>query len=159
MRKTIANKGQRPKTLTGRTVKRIARAVNAFERGDRDIPPGSRDRGPLPPGSDARLCQTTGDWAIGATETISVLNGYTGETLEAVNHYANIKSGMKVVVAQVVDDGVWYVISTEHESYDVIVDVELTDTELVFKRKRIWAIPVDTTLDDLPIPVSDCQET
>jgi hypothetical protein len=158
VRKTVANKGKRPTTLTRGAVKRIARAVNAYERGDRDIPPRKfRSYAPAG-GSDVRRCETQDVWVIGEDATLDVIDGRAGETLVAKNHVSRVESGEQVLVAQSLDDGEWYLIAAAHEAVDVITSVALTDAGLVFERKRIWAVRDATELDDITIAVVDCEE-
>lgn len=122
MRKTVANKGQRPKTLTGRTVKRIARAVNAFERGDRDIP-GRRFSKSVGDWSDRlRVGKVAAAWDINTTATVTLWEGGTppsetesdpAETLEdVVNHLQYVAAGVFVLVASG-EAGAWYLVASE----------------------------------------------
>lgn len=123
MKKTVANKGQRPKTLTGRTVKRIARAVNAFERGDRNVPGRRFRRGVAASGGETvRLGKTTAAWNKGDLATIdlypagtpgSEATGDPAETLEdCVNKFSNVPADKWVIVA-LADNDAWYLIAAE----------------------------------------------
>jgi hypothetical protein len=124
VRKTIANKGKRPTTLTRGAVKRIARAVNAYERGNRDIPPrkfrsygvGGGEEGTV------RLGKTTAAWNKGSLATITLYEGGVppaetasspAETLEqCVNKFSNVESGKWVIVALGANQA-WYLIASE----------------------------------------------
>lgn len=155
---TIANTGRRPQLLTRRTVKRIGRVVNAYERGDRDTPGVKFRRVAAPGGSDVRRCKTQGTFGFNSDGEVEVMGNIEGETLEATNKLARLNEGKTLFVAEGADDNKWYVIAAETEAVDVIVGVELTDDEIVFTRKRIWAIADDTELTDITIPVADCTE-
>ncbi len=125
MRKTIANKGKRPTTLTRGAVKRIARAVNAYERGDRDIPPRkfrSYGGGGGDDGETVRLGKTTAAWNKGDLATIALYpagtpgseaTGSPAETLEdCVNKFSNVGADKWVIVAIAGNDA-WYLIAAE----------------------------------------------
>jgi hypothetical protein len=104
--------------FTRRAAKRISRAVQAFERGDRDTSAvtfrQSGDDEPL------RLCKTVASWAKGTSQTLQVWEDgtfpneaqSTGVTIEARNKYANIGSGKFVSIA-LHANGEWYVIAAE----------------------------------------------
>lgn len=123
MRKTIANKGKRPTTLTRSAVKRIGRAVNAYERGNRDVP-GRKFRrfGVGGDGEPVRLGKTTAAWNKNTLATIELYEeGDPGDeekktpadTLEdCVNKFADIASGKWVIVA-LAGNNSWYVIAAE----------------------------------------------
>lgn len=125
MKKTIANKGKRPTTLTRGAVKRIARSVNAYERGDRDIPPRkfrSYGVGGGDGGEPVRLGKTTAVWNKGDVAKIDLYEeGEPGieakaspaETLEfCVNKFANVQADKWVIVALAGNDA-WYLIAAE----------------------------------------------
>lgn len=123
MRKTVANKGKRPTTLTRGAVKRIARAVNAYERGDRDIPPRKfRSYGGGDSGEPVRLGKTTAAWNKGTLATIDLYpagtpgsesQGATATTLEdCVNKFSNVGADKWVIVAIAGNDA-WYLIAAE----------------------------------------------
>jgi hypothetical protein len=125
VRKTIANKGKRPTTLTRGAVKRIARAVNAYERGDRDIPPRKfRSYGGGGGGEEGtvRLGKTTAAWNKGTLATITLYEGGVppaetasspAETLEdCVNKFSNVESDKWVIVA-LAGNQEWYLIASE----------------------------------------------
>lgn len=155
---TIANTGRRPQLLTRRTIKRIGRVVNAYERGDRDTP-GVKFRRMAPPGgSDVRRGKTQGVINKNSEETIDVFSATEGETLEVTNKLSRLNAEEEVFVAQVADDDKWYIIAAEQEAFDVVVDVELTNDAIIFTRKRIWAVPDDTEPDQITIPVAECVE-
>jgi hypothetical protein len=120
MRKTVANKGQRPKTLTGRTVKRIARAVNAFERGDRDMP-GRRFSKSVGDWSDRlRVGKVATAWNINTTATVTIWEGGTppdeeesspAETVEdVVNKLAYVPAD-RFVLIMASENGSWYLVA------------------------------------------------
>ena len=122
MRKTIANKGKRPTTLTRSAVKRIGRAVNAYERGDRDVPGRKFRRFSSDNSEPVRLGKTTAAWNKGTLATIdlypagtpgSEAKGSPAETLEdCVNKFSNVESGKWVIVALAENDA-WYLIAAE----------------------------------------------
>ncbi|MFN9955235.1 MAG: hypothetical protein ACK55I_19240 [bacterium] len=119
MRKVIANKGGRPKLLTGRTVKRIARAVNAYERGDRDAP-GQKFPKAIGGGSDrVRVGKVEEPWEYGQLANVTLWEGgefpnetesSPAETLEDVaNRLSFVPAGRFVLVAQA-ETGTWYLV-------------------------------------------------
>jgi hypothetical protein len=126
LKKTIANKGKRPTTLTRSAVKRIGRAVNAYERGDRDVP-GRKFRrfgagGDGEDGDTVRLGKTTGAWNKGTLATITLYEGGVppaetasspAETLaQCVNKFSNVESDKWVIVA-LAGNNAWYLIAAE----------------------------------------------
>jgi hypothetical protein len=125
VRKTVANKGKRPTTLTRGAVKRIARAVNAYERGDRDIPPRkfrSYGGGGGEEGQTVRLGKTGAAWEKGTLATITLYDAgvppsettaATPETLEdVVNKFSNVEADKWVMLALAGNDA-WYLIAAE----------------------------------------------
>lgn len=123
MRKTIANKGKRPTTLTRGAVRRVARAVNAYERGDRDVP-GRKFRrfGVGGEGEPVRLGKTTEAWNKNTLATIELYEEgdpldeqkkTPAETIEdCVNKFANIAANKWVLVA-LAGNGSYYVFAAE----------------------------------------------
>ena len=123
MRKTIANKGKRPTTLTRSAVKRIGRAVNAYERGDRDVP-GRKFRrfGGGDSGEPVRLGKTTAAWEKNTLAEITLWEegDPPGEaaaspevTLEdVVNHLHYVAADVFVLLAMG-ETGSWYLIASE----------------------------------------------
>lgn len=124
MRKTIANKGKRPTTLTRSAVKRIGRAVNAYERGDRDVP-GRKFRRFGVGGDDGetvRLGKTTAEWKKNELATITLWEGGTPpdesatspeDTIEdCVNKLYDVASGVFVLLANVKAD-YWYLVASQ----------------------------------------------
>jgi hypothetical protein len=120
VRKTIANKGSRPVMLTGRTAARVARAVNAYERGDRNIPGRKFDRGGLSYWDSLRLGKTTAAWEKGDTATITLWEDgtppdevATTKTIESVvNHLHYVASGVFVLLGMG-ETGSWYLVASE----------------------------------------------
>lgn len=123
MKKTVANKGKRPTTLTRNAVKRIGRAVNAYERGDRNIPPRKfRSYGGGGDGETVRLGKTTEAWNKNTLATITLytdgvppaeMADATGETLEdCVNKFSNVEANKWVMVAMAANN-YWYLIAAE----------------------------------------------
>lgn len=105
--------------ISRRTARRISRAVAAFERGDRDLSPvrlrsAGGDESPL------RLCKTSAAWAKGTIATLQVWENGTpasetqteGETIEAVNKYADVDAGKFCSVA-LHGNGSYYLVAAE----------------------------------------------
>jgi hypothetical protein len=124
LKKTIANKGKRPTTLTRGAVRRVARAVNAYERGDRDVP-GRKFRRFGVGGDDSepmRLGKTSAAWEKGTLATITLYDAgvppsettaATPETLEdCVNKFSNVEADKWVMLALAGNDA-WYLIAAE----------------------------------------------
>jgi hypothetical protein len=157
LKKTVANKGKRPTTLTRGAVKRIARAVNAYERGDRDIPARKFRSYGVGGDSGVRLCNV-GASGIGknATAEIEVLTD-PAQTVEVENKLTQIGANRKVLIAQNEDDNKWYVVEAEQEALEVITSVELVEDALVFTLKRIWVVVADTEISPISIPVTECE--
>jgi hypothetical protein len=113
--------------FTRRAAKRISRAVQAFERGDRDTSAltfrQSGDDEPL------RLCKTTAAWAKNTTATLEVWEDgtppneskSTGLTIEdVVNKSFDVASGVFCLIA-LAANGTWYLVapgSDETENCD-----------------------------------------
>ena len=113
-------RSRKPRTFSVDAMRRINRAVSAFERGNRDIPPVQfRDAGgdgdePL------RLCKTTAAWNKNTVATLNVWEDgtppnesqTTGQTIEAVNKFANVAADKFCSVA-LHANGRWYLIAAE----------------------------------------------
>lgn len=124
MKKTVANKGKRPTTLTRNAVKRIGRAVNAYERGDRNIHPRKFRSygGGGGEGEPVRLGKTTEAWNKNTLATIELYEEgdpldeqkkTPAETIEdCVNKFANIAANKWVLVA-LAGNGSYYVFAAE----------------------------------------------
>lgn len=118
-----ANKGDRGHALTGRTIRRIGRAVNAYERGDRDVPGRRFRRGGGGGGSYAVvLGKTTNAWNKDTAAEITVYDA--GQPLDeipsvpattipdVVNKFANVGADKWVMLAEATN-GEYYLIAAE----------------------------------------------
>ena len=123
MARQRANKGDRAVVPTADAMRRIGRAVAAYERGDRSIQ-GYPLRTASDEGDPVRLCKTTAAWAKGATATLNVWESgtppsetqTTGETIEdVVNKLHYVASGIFVLLAKA-GSGEWYLVASEMPS-------------------------------------------
>lgn len=123
MKKTIANKGKRPTTLTRGAVRRVARAVNAYERGDRDVP-GRKFRrfGVGGGGENVRLGKTTAVWEkYGLADITLYEDGEPGEEeetdpeekLEDCVNYLHYVAEDVFVLLSMGENGAWYLVASE----------------------------------------------
>ena len=125
MARQRANKEDRAVVPTADAMRRIGRAVAAYERGDRSIqgyPLRTASEDPDP----VRLCKTSAAWTKGATATLDVWESgtppsetqTTGETIEdAVNKIKDVKGNSFVIVAKAAN-GSWYLVEAGEPDED-----------------------------------------
>ena len=109
----------KPVGFTQDGARRIVAATNAYEAGDRSMPP-IRFRDPGDDGDPVRLGKTTSAWNKGTLATIDLYEEGTppsettsSETLEdCVNKFADVATGKWVMLARGTN-GSWYLIAAE----------------------------------------------
>ena len=121
MARQRANKGDRAVVPTADAMRRIGRAVAAYERGDRSIQGYPLRTASDDGGDPVRLCKTSAAWAKGTLATLNVWESgtppsetqTTGETIEdVVNKFAAVASGKFCMIAKA-GNGSWYLIAAE----------------------------------------------
>lgn len=101
------------------SVRRLARALQKYEQGDRDIPGRKLRTAFDESGSAVRIGRTVAEWTKGTTQEIELIyetscdsEGSGGDTLEAHNKSYDIAAGVVVIVAEAVN-GCWYLVEAE----------------------------------------------
>jgi hypothetical protein len=91
---------------------RIARAVRAFENGDRDESPLTFRRVMEPPKRVFRVCTFTGAWTKGSSKTVTFkYQSSTPNTVSASNLFANVPASGDCAIAR--DGTAWFLIAAE----------------------------------------------
>lgn len=101
------------------SLRRLARALQRHEQGNRDIP-GVKLRTAFDDGSSpVRLGRTTAAWSKGTTQEIELIyknspdaEGSGGDTLEAHNQTMDVAEDRIVIVAEATN-GAWYLVEAE----------------------------------------------
>jgi hypothetical protein len=110
--------------ITEESARRIGRAVQKLEQGNRNVP-GRKMRTAFDEGGgEILIAKTTEEWAKDTTAQVEIIfpsncneEGSGGQTVEAHNLWYDVAAGVKVAIAQAAN-GCWYMVEASNDRDD-----------------------------------------
>jgi hypothetical protein len=118
------DKSNRGVLITEESARRISRAVQKLEQGNRNVPGRKMRTGFDEGGGEILIAKTTEEWAKDTISEVEIIfpsncneEGSGGQTVEAHNLWHDVAAGAKVAIAQAAN-GCWYMVEASNDRDD-----------------------------------------